>query len=117
MPKAGYHTIGQFLDIKLRSNGETIENVEAISISAPYGDDDEAKLLTSLEEIHEFLCEEHYETDLDASPWFLIWTTRRIYFLTTHNVGKMYEGDEDHYEYEISSLPRNPAAELIQTEY
>ncbi len=107
-------TLREFLEVELQKNQDSFENIEALAISNKYQRDG-IRCLADSEEIKKVLDEEHY--DFPSIPRFVMWTTKRIYFLTIHNAGPAYDGDECQFEHEISSISRNPSAELIQSEY
>lgn len=107
-------TLRGFLETKLQENEEKIEDIEALTIEGK-SCLDEIRLLLHSEEINRILNEKYSE--LSDIPRFVIWTSKRIYFLTTHHMGPAYDGDDCQYEYDVSSISRNPSAELIQSKY
>jgi hypothetical protein len=109
-----YITIMQFLEKALNKNCETLKDLEALTIEGSLLD--EIKLLNLPGEIQEILNKQYYGEDLGVVPSFVIWTIKRIYFVSSENRGPEYEGGYDEFDYRIISLPRNPMAELIQRE-
>lgn len=104
----------EFLVEELSKHEQTLEDIMAVSVADEVFEQ-RVYLLTLPEEISSFLKKTYHDDDLGSGPPFIVWTKERIYFVTSHFVGMEYEGGDCIFKYEIGSLPRNPAPEVVQS--
>lgn len=102
-------TILEYLTKALEENGETVDSIEAILVGELISESYNPKPgILHQQNTIDFVLAKPYEVTWNevSIPEFYAWTNKFVYFLHYH-----FESDHgynEHYRYEVNSVPRNP---------